>query len=115
MIYRFVRVSLSMIAVVSLMACGSARRSEPIAGPLRMSDAQVAQGQLVFMRYCNQCHSEGEAALGPALNNFPAPGFLVKFQVRNGLGAMPAFAPDKIHDAELDAVVAYVMAMRAHR
>ena len=115
MLKRLLPASLALIVAVSLPGCGSARRSEPIAGPLQVSDARVAQGKLVFMRHCNQCHSEGEAALGPALNNFPAPGFLVKFQVRNGLGAMPAFPPDKINDAELDVLVDYIMAMRAHR
>jgi mono/diheme cytochrome c family protein len=99
---------------LTLAACGSARRSEPIVGPLPLVSPQIAQGQIVFHRNCHQCHAQGEAALGPALNNFPAPGFLIKFQVRNGLGAMPAFPESKISPAELDALVAYMMAMRRH-
>jgi mono/diheme cytochrome c family protein len=112
------RTSLACLALIlgtALTGCGSARRSEPIAGPLPISDSQVARGKVVFMRHCNQCHSEGEAALGPALNNFPAPPFLVRFQIREGLGAMPAFPPDKISEPELDALISYILAMRAHR
>lgn len=113
--YRTSLGCLALILGVTLAGCGSARRSEPIAGPLPISDAEVQRGKVIFMRHCNQCHSEGEAALGPALNNFPAPPFLVRFQIRNGLGAMPAFPSDKISEPELDALVSYILAMRAHR
>jgi mono/diheme cytochrome c family protein len=114
MMQRHVRAAIVAAACILVVACGTARRSEPIAGPLPVSDPQVAQGRIVFMRHCNQCHNEGEASLGPALNNVPAPPFLVRIQIRNGLGAMPAFPPEKISDAEMDALLAYVLALRAH-
>lgn len=37
------------------------------------------------------------------INNKPLPGFLIKFQVRNGLGAMPAFSKEHVSPEELDA------------
>jgi mono/diheme cytochrome c family protein len=40
------------------------------------------------------------------------PGGLIEFQVRNGLGVMPAFSEEQIGDAELDALVAYLMALK---
>jgi mono/diheme cytochrome c family protein len=44
----------------------------------------------LLMRHCHQCHPRGgDGGLRPALNNKPVPGFLVKCQVRLGLGAMP--------------------------
>ncbi|MDC4226474.1 MAG: cytochrome c [Candidatus Manganitrophus sp.] len=56
---------------------------------------------------------EGEAGLGPALNNKPLPGWMIRFQVRHGLGAMPAFSEKEISDRELDdLVIAYLKAFR---
>lgn len=92
--------------------CGSARRSEPIAPPLEIRSESVLQGQTVFMEYCHQCHPGGEAGLGPALNNKPLPGWMIRFQVRRGLGAMPAFSEKEIGDRELDDLVAYLKALR---
>lgn len=98
---------------LSLAACGSARRGEPLrAVPVLDTQAEV-QGQHVFMRHCTQCHDGGAGSLGPALNDKPLPGFLIRLQVRRGLGAMPGFSAEKISDAELNALVAYLRALRA--
>ena len=101
-----------LLSAGALAACGSARRGEPIAGPLPTASPAVAQGQQVFMAKCQQCHPTGEAGLGPAINDKPLPGFLIRFQVRNGVGAMPAFPKRHIGSAELDDLVAYLMALR---
>jgi mono/diheme cytochrome c family protein len=94
-----------------LAACGSARRSEPLTGPEQLN-APAARGETVFARHCEMCHTRGEAALGPALNDKPLPGFLIAFQVRHGVGAMPAFSEREISDTELDDLLAYVKALR---
>jgi mono/diheme cytochrome c family protein len=108
-------------AIVSLMISGlfltmgcSARRGEPIVGSLAISEPGIARGQQVFHRQCHQCHPGGEAGLGPAINNKPLPGFLIKFQVRTGLGAMPAFSQNEISPEELDNLVDYLKALRSH-
>lgn len=93
-------------------ACSSARRSEPLTGGLVPSSAALERGERVFYEHCNQCHTGGEAALGPALNNKPLPAFLLRFQVRRGLGAMPAFSEAQIDDGELKDLVAYVTELR---
>jgi mono/diheme cytochrome c family protein len=67
------------------------------------------------MRHCDQCHPRGEAGLAPAINNKPLPAFLMKLQVRQGLGAMPSFSKDDIRDAELENIVAYLQALRHHQ
>lgn len=102
-------------AVVGLLmqGCSSSRRSEPMAGPLALDDQQ-RRGQRVFMKQCSQCHPGGEAGLGPAINNKPLPGFLIRFQVRHGLGAMPAFSEERVTDSELTDVIAYLKALRQH-
>jgi mono/diheme cytochrome c family protein len=93
-------------------SCRTALRGEPVAAPLEFTDPQLLLGQQVFMRDCNQCHPGGAAGLAPAINDKPLPGGLIKFQVRNGLGAMPAFDEEEIADEELEAIVAYLEAIR---
>ncbi|HEY9552835.1 c-type cytochrome [Allosphingosinicella sp.] len=100
------------LALLALSACGSARRSVPVAGPMAIADPQVALGERVFMRECSVCHPRGEAGLAPGINNKPLPEFLIKFQVRNGLGAMLSFSEEHVSPEELDAIVEYLEHMR---
>jgi mono/diheme cytochrome c family protein len=82
----------ALIAALGSLACGTARRGEPLAGSLNLAgDEAGRRGHLVFTKYCHSCHPGGEAGLAPAINDKPFPDFLKKFQVRAGLGAMPAF------------------------
>ena len=111
------KLTLSALAVASyalwlLTSCGSARRSEPIKGAVSISDPRVERGRMVYMSQCNHCHPGGEAGLGPAINDKPLPGFLIKTQVRTGLGAMPSFPPHEISDADVAAVIAYLKMIR---
>lgn len=98
---------------ITLAAC-SARRGEPLYGPLPITITAVENGQQVFMRECHQCHPGGEAGLGPALNDKPLPEFLMKLQVRRGIGAMPAFSPNEISPEELDNLVRFLKELRRH-
>lgn len=100
------------LTLLALAACGSARRSVPFAGPMTIADPQVELGERVFMRECSVCHPRGEAGLAPGINNKPLPEFLIRFQVRNGLGAMPAFSREHVTPEELDAIVEYLEHMR---
>lgn len=97
-----------------LSACGSARRGEPLRGQLAITHPQIAVGERVYMANCQQCHPGGEGGLGPAINNKPLLGWLIKFQVRNGLGTMPAFSSTEIPGPELDALVDYLQTLRRH-
>ena len=102
-----------LCCVVIALGC-SARRSEPIAGPMMITSDTVAQGQKTFMAKCHQCHPGGDAGLGPALNNKPLPKFLIRLQVRQGFGAMPAFSEKDITDEELEHLLVYLKRLRAH-
>lgn len=102
------------MVVTAVAACGSARRGEPVAGPMPPLSAAEAHGERVFMTYCHQCHPKGENGLGPAINNKPLPEFLMRFQVRQGLGAMPAFSDDAIDARDLDGLMAYLKVLRRH-
>jgi mono/diheme cytochrome c family protein len=106
------QLAFSIVALLVLTACHSTRRGEPITGLLQISDPTVARGRVVFFRNCHQCHPGGEAGLGPSLNNKPAPVFLMKTQVRLGLGAMPSFNKEQISPDDLDALMAYLIRLR---
>jgi len=101
-----------LLLMLLLCYCGTARRGAPVFAPVSLASAEVVKGQAVFDTYCQKCHPGGESGLGPALNNKPLPGFMIRFQVRNGLGVMPAFKEAVIPDEELDSMVAYMKTLR---
>lgn len=104
---------LGLVAISALLidACTTARVGVPLSEPVRLGPIEE-QGQVVFMRYCNQCHPNGSAGLGPAINNKPLPGAVIRAQVRQGFGAMPPFGEDEISDQELSTLVEYLVALR---
>ena len=105
------KTSLVLLTLV-LAGCGSALRGEPTQPPVRLTSAEAQEGERVYMRHCQQCHPGGAGGLGPSLNDKPLPAFLMRLQVRRGLGSMPAFGPDTIDDHELDALIAYMLELR---
>jgi hypothetical protein len=113
-IFRAVPLGLMLMMFLLHVACGSARRSEPLNGPLILPSAEVKAGEVVFMQNCNKCHPGGEGGLGPAINNKPVPTFVKRFQVRHGLGVMPGFSDQEISDQELDNLMAYLKALSRH-
>jgi mono/diheme cytochrome c family protein len=84
----------ALLALILLISgCGSARRGEPVVGPVALSPAAM-RGEQVFMRNCHECHPKGEGGLARSINDKPLPDFLIGLQVRHGLGAMPEFGPN---------------------
>jgi len=111
------RVALVFVALAGLAAvvaaCGAGRRGEPLVQALDLADPAVARGRIVYAHHCEACHPGGEAGLGPSLNDKPLPAFLMRFQVRHGLGVMPAFPHDAFGDRQLDDLMAFIKARRA--
>lgn len=107
--------SLLPLALMLTAACSSARRGEPVAGPLPIQSEQVANGRKAYLAFCDKCHPGGEAGLGVALNNKPLPGFLITWQVRRGMGAMPSFPEEVLPDRQLESLIAYMKTLRAHK
>ena len=103
-----------LLATFSLILCAGclARRGEPISEPLRIDSPKAARGERAYMYFCNKCHPGGEQGLGFAVNNKPLPGFLMKAQVRAGVGAMPAFSKQFLTEEQLDNIVAYIELLR---
>jgi len=106
-------VPIKMLAV-QLTGCSSSRRGEPLVGTLPLESRDIQRGQTSFMKHCHQCHPGGEAGLGPALTNKPLPMFLVRAQVRYGLGAMPTFTREDLIDEDLDDLLDYLAALKRH-
>lgn len=104
------------VLVLALVAasCGDPRRGEPIAGPMELTDASLQRGRAVFDEHCYKCHLQGEGGMSPIINDKPLPRFLMRFQVRHGLGAMPSFPESEIGDRELDNLLDYIVALRHH-
>ena len=73
--------------------------------------ATAASGKDVFTTNCGGCHTLADAgtsgATGPNLDDAAPDAATVKAYVRGGGGGMPAFG-DKLSNAEIDAVAAYV-------
>ncbi len=107
------RLGVSTLLLTALVACAPAYRGEPITGPLELGTPALASGKQVFDANCHQCHPGGAGGLGPSLNDKPLPGSLIAYQVRHGLGAMPAFSPERLSDAQLDALVLYLEKLRS--
>jgi mono/diheme cytochrome c family protein len=108
------RLLTSMFYLLLFTVACSPRRSEPISGKPVKKDARIENGMKVYMIHCQKCHPNGEAGLGPAINNKPVPGFIKRFQVRHGLGVMPSFKKDEISKGDLRDMSRYMKALK-HR
>ena len=100
------------VLICLLASCRSARREEPVVGPLQNSSSKVDQGRIAFMRHCHMCHPQGDGGLGPSLNDKPLPAFGIRIQVRRGFGAMPALHENELPHQDVEAIVAYMKALR---
>lgn len=104
-------------AALGFLLSGSAclqRRPEPIGRPLLVNSPELKNGQEKFMTYCNKCHPGGEAGLGPSINGNPAPRFVKAFQIRQGLGAMPAFKKNVLPKKDVRDITLYLKDLRRH-
>lgn len=107
------RKALAILFVAAGLYAGCVARSgRTIVEPAANLTAPQQLGERMYMAHCNQCHPSGLAGLGPALNNKPLPGFMIKMQVRKGMGAMPPFDQAKIPDDSLVAIVDYLERIR---
>jgi mono/diheme cytochrome c family protein len=104
----------ALLATLTLLGCGPTRNSEPLVTEMKITDASVQRGKVIFDAYCYSCHLQGQGGMAPALNNKPLPRFLIRFQVRHGLGTMPGFSEEKISDRQLEDLANYVAALREH-
>jgi len=101
-------------SLLILAGCATARRSEPVAGPMPLDTPALQRGKVLYDTHCYKCHQAGEGGLGPGINDKPLPQFLMGFQIRHGLGVMPGFNEAEIGDEELKNILEYLVALRRH-
>ncbi len=73
--------------------------------PLVSTD--VGTGSEVYAEFCEGCHPGGEKGDGPKIAGDGTSPAKMRWQVRSGGDDMPAFGPDKISDADLEALLAF--------
>ena len=95
--------------------CGTASNDLPPETSVVREDLSLVRGAELFALHCYKCHPGGEAGVGPGIINKPLPRFLMKIQVRHGLGVMPEFPESKLSDSELDQLLDYLKALREAR
>jgi mono/diheme cytochrome c family protein len=98
----------------TIAGCGTARRESPLlSDDVKMpDDPRLAMGMRAFATHCYQCHPAGDEGLGPAINDKPLPQWLIRTQIRSGLGDMPAFSEKHISEKEVEAIAAYLEYLR---
>ena len=110
-------VVLALLAALVLLAaaCQTRYAGTPLFVLPATNDPLVLGGEQAFLRHCHECHPGGEAGMGPSVAGRALPDGLIRFQVRNGLGAMPSFSEEQIPDEELDGIIAYINALQRHK
>lgn len=93
----------------------STTQKQPASEPVAMETEELRNGRIVFNQYCNSCHPEGSSGLGPSIINKPLPKFLMRFQIRHGIGVMPAFKDDVLEDQEVKNIARYLVHLRKER
>lgn len=97
------------LTLAALVGCDLGTPVTPAATPL---PGALATGQAVFARYCTACHPGGGRGSGPSLITSSDSDAKRRAIVRQGHRPMPAFGPDLLSDADLDALLAYIRTLK---
>lgn len=90
----------------------SAPKILPYFEPVTLETKELENGRKLYHQHCATCHPGGMSGLGPAVINKPLPEFLIRFQIRNGIGVMPAFKEDVLTDEQVENIAEYVVYLR---
>lgn len=103
----------SMIGLLAIaFGCSKGSGSSTTAASLESFDfplvsTDVATGSEVYAEFCEGCHPGGEEGDGPRIAGEGESPAEMRWRVRAGGDDMPAFGPDKISDADLEALLAF--------
>lgn len=94
------------------MSSCSAPKTVPLAEVTEMPTEKLQQGRVLFDQYCASCHPNGMAGVGLAIIDKPLPERLIEFQIRNGIGVMPAFDENVLSDEQVEKIAEYLVYLR---
>jgi mono/diheme cytochrome c family protein len=99
---------LLIIPLMLILTGCSHKIAPPHGNEMNNLSGEELRGKQVFMDNCHRCHPNGMGGLGPSIFDKPLPGFLIRFQVRNGLGTMPHFDKKHLPKEDLDKLITYI-------
>jgi mono/diheme cytochrome c family protein len=97
-----------IIPLFLLLTACTHRIAPPGEQEMNILSEKAFAGKKVFNDNCHRCHPNGMGGLGPSIVDKPLPGFLIRFQVRAGLGTMPHFDKDRLPKEDLDKLITYI-------
>ena len=101
------------LAVLTLLISScSTPKVQPKAEIVELPTEALSNGRHLFDNHCASCHPGGKAGLAPGIINKPLPDFLIRFQIRNGVGLMPAFDEGHLSDEEVKNIADYLVYLR---
>ena len=103
-----------ILAGIVSISC-SAPKTKPYAEVVTLPTEQLQNGRILFDNYCASCHPEAMSDVGLAIINKPLPKALIKFQIRNGIGVMPAFNEEQLSDEQVENIAEYLHYLRTNR
>jgi mono/diheme cytochrome c family protein len=121
---RLGSVGLSVACGAALLACGGGA-SEPSKGESSSGDEATAEyqgaigstdvehGKGVFATYCDDCHPDGDADVGPSLIAEPRTPARLRQQIREGSGKMKPFPEKRVSKDDMEAILAYLDSLGA--
>lgn len=107
----YLTIVIVILVLFRLSSC-SAPKIAPYSENMELPSETLREGRKHFNHHCATCHPGGMSGLGPAIINKPLPEFLIKFQIRNGVGVMPAFDEKSISDEQVDNIAEYLVFLR---
>lgn len=99
------------VSILNFSSCSAPKRV-PDAEVVSMPTEELKNGRILFSQHCTTCHPEGMAGVGPAIINKPLPEFLMRFQIRHGVGLMPDFDEDVLTDEQVEHIAEYLVYLR---
>lgn len=104
---------MAMITIIGIGIIGcSAPKTKPYAEVVTMPTEELQNGRILFDNHCASCHPGAMSGVGLAIINKPLPKGLIKFQIRNGIGLMPAFKEKHLSDDQVEDITSYLHYLR---
>ena len=80
-------------------------------GPISSTDA--AHGKEVFANFCDDCHPDGGADVGPSLIEHAHTPARIRQQIREGSGKMRPFSEKRLPNEDMEALLAWLASVNA--